>query len=197
MKNLSLLLALLLFILALVFFSCKKELNNDIIDNLDNTIVSKGSATGVDFTNTDPTWIQMYEPMLRPASVSTKYVPLGYTAGIPAPSFSGWATSNSDTIVVRWHIHVGLRYFNNQLKPDQVDYYYYNINARQVKKTNMPNRGAMGDYDVLDTVVLSPKGYYNSYNLGAGYDWSGISPTIHSSATNTILDSPIFVGVKQ
>ena len=201
MKNLSLVLALLLFMLTLVLFSCKKqELNNDIISNLDNTVVSKGSTTGANYTNPDPTWTQVTSPILMPATWNAQFVPLGYTAGLPTPNYSstgGKVIVQDATIVIKWHLHVGLRNFNSQLKPDVVDYRSFYINGLDTIHKAIPNRGGMGDYDFIDTIKISRNGYYNFYNLGAGYNWNGITPYVHSSATNTFINNPFFVGIPQ
>ena len=50
----------------------------------------------------------------------------------------------------------------------------------------------MGDYDFIDTIKIDNWGYYSSYytpQMGYDssyslYDWNGITPEIHSSATN-------------
>ena len=82
MKNLSLLLALLLFIIVIALFSCNKQNTNDFFtNNLDTSITSKGSQQTQDWRNPDPTWIQVTSPILRPAKWGG-YVFAGYIAGI-------------------------------------------------------------------------------------------------------------------
>ena len=98
------------------------------------------------------------------------------------------------TIVIKWHLHVGTRYFNGKWKPDVIDYRFYYINGDgQDFKTYTPNGGVMGDYDFVDTIKIDKWGYYNwmyDPSMGNGgvenllYDWNGITPTVHSAATN-------------
>lgn len=189
---------ILILCLSFIYIACTKI---DGYQTENPSLTSKGS---VDYTNTNPTWIQVTAPILLESKWSAYFVAVGYTAGIPAPSYSstqGMVTLPSTTFVVKWHIHVGLRNFNSLLKPDVIDYYYYNVDAKEVKKKPMPNGGVMGDYDISDTLTLTSVGYYNGYflpyNMGIGYNWDGVSPTIHSSATNGKLYSAFFVGTIQ
>ena len=157
------------------------------------SVTGKGS---VDYTNPNPTWIQVTAPLLQPAKWSAYFVPLGYTAGIQT-SYKNTITTTFDTVVVRWHLHVGLRNFNSLLKPDVIDRSFYYINGgnggEQYSKP-IPNGGVMGDYDIVDVIRIPKTGYYNGYSLGSGFNWDGITPEIHSSATNGWLSSPFFIG---
>ena len=200
MKNLSLLLALLLFIIVIALFSCNKQNTNDFFtNNLDTSITSKGSQQTQDWRNPDPTWIQVTSPILRPAKWGG-YVFAGYIAGIQGTYSDSKFQIYDSTIVIKWHLHVGRRFFNNQWKPDVIDYRHFNINALDYYQKPIPNGGIMGDYDFIDTIKIDRWGYYNSMydpKMGNGdstnllYDWNGICPEIHSKATNGWLNDPL------
>lgn len=176
---------------ASTLISCKKD---DVLTAQEQPgLTGKGS---VDYTNPNPTWIQVTSPLLQPAKWSAYFVPLRYTAGIQT-SYKNTVTTTFDTVVVRWHLHVGLRNFNSLLKPDVIDRSFYYINGgnggEQYSKP-IPNGGVMGDYDIVDVIRIPKTGYYNGYSLGSGFNWDGITPEIHSSATNGWLSSPFFIG---
>jgi len=187
MKKLTMVLLAILCVIA----SCQK-LQTAEIASVDNTQLT--SRRTVDYTNPDPTWIQITSPILRPAIWGTKWVPVGFTAGLPGPYNTTQKFQIYDTtVVMKWHLHVGLRNFNAQLKPDVIDYRFFYINGDGEKfKKTIPNGGVMGDYDFIDTIKIDKWGYYSSYytpQMGYDssyslYDWNGITPEIHSSATN-------------
>lgn len=184
-------LTMVLLAILCVFASCQKQKVAEIASS-DNTLLT--SRRVVDYTNPNPTWIQVTSPILRPAIWSTYFVPVGFTAGLPGPYNTTQKFQIYDTtVVIKWHLHVGLRNFNAQLKPDVIDYRFFYINGDGQKfKKSIPNGGVMGDYDFIDTVKIDKWGYYNSmYDPRMGYDstnllydWNGITPEIHSSATN-------------
>ena len=154
----------LLFILSIIamisFYSCKKEAVVPVEETSSN-LTSKGS---VDYTNPNPTWTQVISPLLLSAKWSAQWVPTGFGAGVVGPYDSDSKVIVSDTtVVIRWHLHVGLRNFNSQLKADVVDYRYFYINGVQTAPKFIPNGGVMGDYDFIDTVKVIRNGYYNSY----------------------------------
>jgi hypothetical protein len=194
MKNLTktiVIAATILIAVTVFLFGCIKE---NLTTTQDET-TSLTSRRVVDYTNPNPTWIQITSPILRPAIWGTKWVPVGYTAGLPGPYNTTQKFQIYDTtVVIKWHLHVGLRNFNAQLKPDVIDYRFFYINGDGEKfKKTIPNGGVMGDYDFIDTIKIDNWGYYNSMydpRMGNGdstnllYDWNGITPEIHSSATN-------------
>jgi hypothetical protein len=187
MKKLNMVLLAILCVIA----SCQK-LQTAEMASADNTHLT--SRRVVDYTNPNPTWIQITSPILRPAIWGTKWVPVGFTAGLPGPYNTTQKFQIYDTtVVIKWHLHVGLRNFNAQLKPDVIDYRFFYINGDgQDFRKPIPNGGVMGDYDFIDTIKIDKWGYYNSmYDPRMGYDstnllydWNGITPEIHSSATN-------------
>jgi len=181
----------LLLALFLLVTGCTKQESKT---QTENDISSQTSRRVVDYTNPNPTWIQVTSPILRPAIWGTKWVPVGFTAGLPGPYNTTQKFQIYDTtVVMKWHLHVGLRNFNAQLKPDVIDYRFFYINGDGEKfKKTIPNGGVMGDYDFIDTIKIDNWGYYSSYytpQMGYDssyslYDWNGITPEIHSSATN-------------
>jgi len=181
----------LLLALFLLVTGCTKQESKT---QTENDISSQTSRRVVDYTNPNPTWIQVTSPILRPAIWGTKWVPVGFTAGLPGPYNTTQKFQIYDTtVVMKWHLHVGLRNFNAQLKPDVIDYRFFYINGDGQKfKKPIPNGGVMGDYDFIDTIKIDNWGYYSSYytpQMGYDssyslYDWNGITPEIHSSATN-------------
>jgi hypothetical protein len=187
MKKLTMVLLAILCVIA----SCQK-LQTAEIASVDNTQLT--SRRVVDYTNPNPTWIQITSPILRPAIWGTKWVPVGFTAGLPGPYNTTQKFQIYDTtVVIKWHLHVGLRNFNAQLKPDVIDYRFFYINGDgQDFRKPIPNGGVMGDYDFIDTIKIDNWGYYNSmYDPRMGYDstnllydWNGITPEIHSKETN-------------
>jgi hypothetical protein len=193
MKNLTKTIIITVAILVAItvfLFSCSK-------DPQSVTAYTDPATTArqvVDYTNPNPTWIQITSPILRPAIWGTKWVPVGFTAGLPGPYNTTQKFQIYDTtVVMKWHLHVGLRNFNAQLKPDVIDYRFFYINGDGEKfKKLIPNGGVMGDYDFIDTIKIDNWGYYNSmYDPRMGYDstnllydWNGITPEIHSKATN-------------
>ena len=189
-KSIPIIIAIILTIIS--FFSCKKEtlVSFPQQDNL----TAKGT---VDYTNPDPTWIQVTSPIFMKAKWYAQFVPTGYTAGISGAYDSDNKIIIPDSIVIiKWHLHVGLRNFNTQLKPDVIDYRYIQTNALEVFKKSIPNGGVQGDYDFIDTVKIARVGYYNSYFPNeTAYNWNSIAPGVHSSATNWWVDSPFFTGI--
>jgi hypothetical protein len=131
-----------------------------------------------------------------PAKWGAKFVPAGYTAGIYAPFTNGKVIIQDTTIVLKWHLHVGLRNFNALLKPDIIDYRYIEVNAIEVYRKPIPNGGVMGDYDFQDTIKVIRNGYYNGYFPSDSlYNWNAINGGIHSKATNGWIDNPFFAGI--
>jgi len=186
MKKLSMVLLAILCVIA----SCQKQEVTETAST-DNTQLT--SRRVVDYTNPNPTWIQITSPILRPA-IWGGFTPVGFTAGLPGPYNTTQKFQIYDTtVVIKWHLHVGLRNFNAQLKPDVIDYRFFYINGDgQDFRKSIPNGGVMGDYDFIDTIKIDKWGYYSSYytpQMGYDssyllYDWNGITPEIHSSATN-------------
>jgi hypothetical protein len=177
-----------------VFASCQKQ------SVADTALVENTSLTSrnLDFRNPDPTWIQITSPILRPAKWSGYVLP-GFSAGLPGPYSSAFFQIYDSSIIYKWHLHVGLRYFNGKWKPDVIDYYHYNINALYYYQKPIPNGGVQGDYDFVDTVKIQRWGWYNwMFTPQTGYDstylnydWNGANPEIHSKATNGWLDDPL------
>lgn len=176
-----------------VIASCQKQPVTESV-TVDNTLTARKA---VDYTNPNPTWTQVISPILKPAIWGAQWVPAGFGVGVVGP----YDTDNKvivpdTTVVVRWHLHVGLRNFNSQLKDDVIDYRYFYINGVQTSTKLIPNGGIMGDYDFIDTVKIIRNGYYNGYFPSeTNYNWNGITPGIHSKATNGWIDNPFFVGI--
>ena len=187
----------LVTLIGLLVLGCTKdELKTQTTQDVSTSL----TARTVDWRNPNPTWIQVTSPTLRPAKWND-YTFAGFTAGLPGPYNTTQKFQIYDTtIVMKWHLHVGTRYFNGKWKPDVIDYRFYYINGDgQDFKKSIPNGGVMGDYDFVDTIKIDKWGYYNwmyapnmgydaSYQL---YDWNGVTPSIHSAATNGWLDDPL------
>ena len=188
-----------LLLLSVVMFSCEKQQTQSTTAYTDPTTTAKSGT--VNYTNPNPTWIQVTSPALLPAKWSAYFVPAGYTAGVSAPQDNNIVPNPDTTVVVKWHLHVGLRNFNSLLKPDVIDYREYIVNALYTNRKPIPNGGVMGDYDFIDTVTIVRNGYCNAYflpyNIGLGYNWNSITPQVHSAATNGTLYSIFWVGVPQ
>ena len=179
----------------LSIFACNKEtVETPLTASETISLTGKGS---VDYTNPNPTWIQVVSPILLSAKWAAQWVPTGFSAGVVGPyDVDNKVIVSDTTVVVKWHLHVGLRNFNAQLKADVVDYIYFYINGVQTAPKFTPNGGVMGDYDFIDTVTIIRNGYYNSYfPTETNYNWNGITPGIHSKATNGWINSPFFVGI--
>lgn len=187
----------ILIALTVFLFSCTKE--NTF--TADKTETNSLTARTTDFRNPDPTWIQVTSPILRPARWGG-YVFAGFTAGLPGPYSDQKFQIYDTTIVIKWHLHVGLRSASGgKWKPDVIDYrfFYINGNGQKFVKT-IPNGGVQGEYDFVDTIKIDKWGYYNwmyDPSMGNGgvenllYDWNGVTPSIHSLATNGWLDDPL------
>ena len=158
---------------------------------------STTARQSVDYTNPNPTWTQVTSPILKAAIWSAYFVPVNYGVGIAGPYDADNKVVVLDTtVVVTWHLHVGLRNFNAQLKADVVDYRYFYINGVQTAPKLIPNGGVMGDYDFVDTINIIRNGYYNGYFPSeTNYNWNGITPGVHSKATNGWINNPFFVGI--
>ena len=182
-----------LLLLSVVMFSCEKQQPTQITAYTDPTTTARKA---VDYTNPNPTWTQVTSPILK-APIWGGFVPVGFAPGVPGPyDADGKVIVSDTTVVVRWHLHVGLRNFNAQLKADVIDYRYFFINGVQTAPKPIPNGGVMGDYDFIDTVKIIANGYYNGYFPSeTNYNWNGVTPGIHSKATNGWIDNPFFVGV--
>ena len=176
-----------------VVASCQKQPVAEMaqVDNAQLT------SRNYDMRNPDPTWIQVTYPILRPAKWGG-YTFAGFSAGIVGPYSEPKFQIYDTTFIMKWHLHVGLRHTQGgKWKPDVIDSRYYNINAVNQDIKTLPNGGVMGDYDFVDTIRIpaSRWAYYNSYytpQMGYDasyqlYDWNGVSPEIHSSATNGFL----------
>ena len=183
---------LMTLVLLVLLLGCKKdETTTQTQDNISLT-----ARRTVDYTNPNPTWTQVTSPILK-APIWGGFVPVGFAPGVPGPyDADGRVIVLDTTIVVKWHLHVGLRNFNAQLKADVIDYRYFYINGVETPHILIPNGGVMGDYDFIDTVKIIANGYYNGYFPSEiNYNWNGVTPGIHSKATNGWIDNPFFVGI--
>ena len=116
MKNLKHLFPLALvacFIYVITTVACRKELPLSVPTQDSVSLISKGT---VDYTNPNPTWTQITSPILRPAKWND-YTFAGFTAGLPGPYNNQYFQIYDTTIVMKWHLHVGTRYFNGKWKP--------------------------------------------------------------------------------
>ena len=191
-KGIPIIITIILVVVS--FFSCKKDLLVSIPQQSNISLTSKAT---VDYTNPNPTWVQITSPIFKKAKWYTQFVPAGYTAGISGTYDSDNIINIPDgTVIIKWHLHVGLRNLNTQLKPDVIDYRYIETNALQVFKKTIPNGGVMGDYDFIDTINIARVGYYNNYFPNDTlYNWNTINPGIHSSATNCWLDNAFYATI--
>jgi hypothetical protein len=182
-----------LILLSVVMFSCTKQ-PQSVTAYTDPSTTARGT---VDYTNPNPTWTQVTSPILKAAIWGAQWVPVGYTAGVAGPyDADGKVIVLDTTVVVKWHLHVGLRNFNSLLKADVIDYRYFYINGVQTAPKPIPNGGVQGDYDFIDTVKIIRNGYYNGYFPSeTNYNWNGVTPGIHSKATNGWINNPFFVGI--
>jgi hypothetical protein len=182
-------------LISLLALGCTKQQSTQSVTAY--TDPSTTSRRTVDYTNPDPTWIQVISPILKAAIWGSQFVPAGYAPGVNGPyDADGKVIVLDTTVVVKWHLHVGLRNFNSQLKADVVDYRYFYINGVQTAPKPIPNGGVQGDYDFIDTVKIIRNGYYNGYFPSeTNYNWNGITPGVHSKATNGWIDNPFFVGI--
>jgi hypothetical protein len=185
------LLLLLPIIAVIAFYSCKKDV---VVPTEEQSTLTARQT--VNYTNPNPTWTQVTSPILK-APIWGGFVPVGFAPGVPGPYDADNKVIVLDTtVVVKWHLHVGLRNFNAQLKADVIDYRYFFINGVQTAPKPIPNGGVMGDYDFIDTVKIIANGYYNGYFPSeTNYNWNGVTPGIHSKATNGWIDNPFFVGI--
>jgi hypothetical protein len=190
MKNL---LPLSILVFTLLVGCTKDELKTQTTQDVQSSLTSRTT----DFRNPDPTWIQVTYPILRPAKWGG-YVFAGFNPGVPGPYSEPKFQIYDTTFIMKWHLHVGLRHTQGgKWKPDVIDSRYYNINAINQDIKSLPNGGVMGDYDFVDTIRIPTNrwGYYNFYytpQMGYDasyqlYDYNGVSPEIHSSATNGFL----------
>jgi len=185
------LLLLLPIIAVIAFYSCKKDI---VVPTEEQSTLTARQT--VNYTNPNPTWTQVTSPILK-APIWGGFVPVGFAPGVPGPYDADNKVIVPDTtVVVKWHLHVGLRNFNAQLKADVIDYRYFYINGVQTAPKPIPNGGVQGDYDFIDTVKIIRNGYYNGYFPSeTNYNWNGVTPGIHSKATNGWIDNPFFVGI--